>query len=258
MRFSRKASVSRLEKTLNRRPSKRARPSCVPIHKYPSGVCVIACTVLCGSPASVPNEACTYCVGVFAGLNPKPGIAYKTTAANTSSRNGRPFQRARCFALSKRAKGPTARPCSTLLGKVQTDARPIGGRRETNLQPRRYHGVWFYGLDPLLRARSPSRSRHHPLTAASRPAKDEKGLTEGRNGTEPPGRAGVSIQPPPPPPESWVGGVPPPESWVGGVPPPESVVGGVPPLSPLPPPPSVPPPPPPQLPRVLQVAGGVH
>src|ERR1039458_1366211 len=40
-------------KTVKAMPSKRASPSYVPTHKYPSGVCSIACTRLLGNPSSV-------------------------------------------------------------------------------------------------------------------------------------------------------------------------------------------------------------
>src|SRR5260370_34345472 len=45
----------------NRTPSKRSRPPCVPIHKYPSVVCAIAFGEPLKTPSCTLQALCPYC-----------------------------------------------------------------------------------------------------------------------------------------------------------------------------------------------------
>src|SRR5690349_5460729 len=54
-------------------PSKRANPSSVPSHKYPSAVCTTAVTVFCGKPSSDVHEWTMYWLMVFCGSSANAG-----------------------------------------------------------------------------------------------------------------------------------------------------------------------------------------
>ena len=67
-----------------RRPSKRARPSNVPIHRKPSSVCSSAFTEFCGRPASAPQLSSTNWLSRLAGTGSGGGADGCASAAPLS------------------------------------------------------------------------------------------------------------------------------------------------------------------------------
>lgn len=68
-------------------PSKRARPSDVPIQRYPSEVCAIACTRFCGEPVL----GSPYAVAILGARNRKTQREESTNPDQTHQTNDRCF-----------------------------------------------------------------------------------------------------------------------------------------------------------------------